>query len=67
MKNLYRGAMGAVALAGASLASATSTAVDVTATVTSIADQLVPIGLIGTAVLAVIVAVKAFKWIRRAF
>lgn len=39
--------------------------VDVTSTVTTISDQLGPIGLIGVAVLGVTVAVKAFKWVRR--
>jgi hypothetical protein len=41
-------------------------AVDVTATVTDIGAQLVPIGLIGVAVLGIFVAVKAFHWVRRA-
>ena len=40
-------------------------AVDVSGTVTTIGEQLVPIGLIGVAVLGVFVAVKAFKWVRR--
>lgn len=40
--------------------------VDVAAVVTDIGAQLVPIGLIGAAVLLVFVAVKAFKWVRGA-
>lgn len=47
-------------------AQASAAAVDVTATVTDIGAQLVPIGLIGVAVLGVFVAVKAFKWVRKA-
>jgi len=41
-------------------------AIDVTAVVTDIGAQLVPVGLIGGAVLLVIFAIKAFKWVRRA-
>lgn len=41
-------------------------AIDVTAVVTDIAAQAAPIGLIGGAVLLIFVAVKAFKWVRRA-
>jgi hypothetical protein len=51
-----------VAAAGA----ANAAAVDVAATVTDIGAQLVPIGLIGAAVLGIFVAVKGFKWVRRA-
>lgn len=47
-------------------ASANAAAVDVTAIVTDIAAQAAPIGLIGSAVLLIFVAVKAFKWVRRA-
>lgn len=49
---------------GASMAHAA--AVDVGAVVTDIGAQLTPIGLIGAAVLLVVVAVAAFKWVRRA-
>lgn len=66
MRALSRGLVGLGGVVAAGVASATSTAVDVAATVTSIGDQLVPIGLVGAAVLGVIVAVKAFKWVRRA-
>jgi hypothetical protein len=45
---------------------ATGSGVDVTSTVTSITDQLAPIGLIGGAVLGVFVALKGYKWVRRA-
>jgi hypothetical protein len=56
-------AVGAVALGVASQANA---AVDVTAVKTAIDDTLTPIGLLGGAVLLVIVGVKTYKWIRRA-
>jgi hypothetical protein len=41
-------------------------AVDVTSTVSEITGALAPIGLIGAAVLGVLVAVKIYKWVRRA-
>lgn len=41
-------------------------AVDVAAVVTDIGAQLVPVGLIGSAVLLLIVGIKAYKWVRRA-
>ena len=41
-------------------------AIDVTAIVTDIGNQLGPIGLIGIAVMGVMVAVKAFRWVRAA-
>lgn len=47
-------------------AAANAAAIDVTTVVTSITDNLVPIGLIGGAVLGVTVALKAYHWIRRA-
>lgn len=56
----------AAAAAGAAAANAAGTGVDVTATVSTITDQLAPIGLVGAAVLGVVVAVKAFKWVRAA-
>ncbi|MEO7702916.1 MAG: major capsid protein [Opitutus sp.] len=40
--------------------------VDVTSVVTSITGALVPIGSIGLAVLGVLVAIKIYKWVRRA-
>lgn len=45
---------------------AQAAAVDVTSVVTDIAAQAAPIGLIGGAILLIFVAVKAFKWVRRA-
>lgn len=41
-------------------------AIDVGDTVTEIGAQAAPIALIGGAVLAIVVAVKAFKWVRSA-
>src|SRR5690606_21192907 len=40
--------------------------VDVSATVAAIGDALGPIGQIGIAVLGVLVAIKVYKWVRRA-
>jgi len=40
---------------------------DVSAVVTEIGDTLTPVGAIGVAVLLLIVGIKAFKWVRRAF
>jgi len=39
---------------------------DVTGVVTEIADTLTPVGLIGIAVLSLLVGIEAFKWVRRA-
>lgn len=47
-------------------ASANAAAVDVADLVTSIGAQAVPVGLVGTAVLTIYAAVKAFKWVRSA-
>jgi len=55
-----------VAVSSTVAMAAPGAAVDVTDTVGTIANQLVPIGLIGAAVLGVVVAIKAYKWIRRA-
>lgn len=41
-------------------------AIDVTDVVTEIGATLAPIGLLGSAVLLVVVAIKAFHWVRRA-
>lgn len=60
----FKRKMAALAAATGAMA-ANAAAVDVTGTVTTIGEQLVPIGLIGVAVLGVYVAVKAFKWVRR--
>lgn len=55
-------AAGALALA----ATGAQAAIDVTSVVSEIDDTVAPIGLIGAAVLLVVVAVAAFKWVRRA-
>jgi len=47
-------------------ASAFAVAVDVTAVETDIEAQLAPVATIGGAVLLLLVAIKAFKWVRRA-
>lgn len=55
---------------GAAMASASNTAsaaIDVSAIVTEINGVVAPVGLIGVAVLTLIVAIKAYKWVRRAF
>ena len=65
MNAVKRAVLGGAALASAGLANATSSAVDVTAVVTSISDQLVPVGLIGAGVLLLTVGIKAYKWVRR--
>lgn len=46
--------------------SAHAAPVDVTALVADIAAQVAPIALVGGAVLLVMIAVKAFRWIRAA-
>lgn len=56
-------AITAIGFAGAS---AQAAAVDVAAVVTDIGAQIAPITAIGGAVLTVFVAIKAFKWVRRA-
>lgn len=55
---------GGSALAFSAVSSAA--AVDVADVVTDIGAQLVPVGLIGSAVLLLIVGIKAYKWVRRA-
>lgn len=56
--------------AGASLLAATvaanAAAIDVADVVTDISAQAAPVGLIGAAVLILVVGVKAFKWVRGA-
>ncbi|MES2581345.1 MAG: major capsid protein [Pseudomonadota bacterium] len=47
-------------------ATASHAAIDVTGVVTEIAAAATPVGLIGSAVLLIVVAVKAFKWVRSA-
>ena len=59
--------LASVAFASIQSQAAMAAGIDVTSTVTAIGDALVPIGLIGAAVLGVVVALKAFHWVRRAF
>lgn len=63
-KTFNRSLVAAGALAGT--AAANAAAVDVAAVVTDIGAQIAPITSIGGAVLTVYVAIKAFKWVRRA-
>lgn len=61
------GLLAFVATAASALAlPASAAAVDVTAVTTAISDTLTPIGAIGAGVLLVIVAIKTYKWVRRA-
>lgn len=62
--NASRTPVVALTLLGASAAQAA--AIDVAAVVTDIGAQSVPVGLVGAAVLLLIVGIKAFKWVRRA-
>lgn len=63
-----KAALVALALVAASAVStvAQAAAVDVTALNTDIGAQITPIVAVGGAVLLVLVAVKAFKWVRSA-
>lgn len=54
-----------LALAAGATASQAA-AIDVAATVTDITAQLVPIGLIGAAIMGVYLAIKAYHWVRKA-
>lgn len=63
-KNVQRGLLAAGVLFAT--ASAQAAAIDVSAVVTDIGAQAVPIGLIGGAVLLIYLGVKAFKWVRAA-
>ena len=45
---------------------ANAAAIDVSAVVSEIGAQAAPVAAIGGAVLALIVAIKAFQWVRRA-
>ena len=56
----------AAALGALALTNNAHAAIDVTAVVTAINDTITPIGLIGAAVLVVVVSIAAFKWVRRA-
>lgn len=61
----FSAAAAAATLALAS-AQASAAAIDVSSTVTDIGAQLVPIGLIGAAIMGVFLAIKAYHWVRRA-
>lgn len=63
-KQIQRGLVAAGVLAAT--ASANAAAIDVAAVVTDIAAQATPVGLIGAAVLLLVVGIKAFKWVRAA-
>jgi hypothetical protein len=56
----------AAAVGALALANNAHAAIDVTGVVAEIADTIGPIGLIGAAVLLVVVAIASFKWVRRA-
>lgn len=66
MQNRNTVATTAALAAGGLVASSAASAIDVAAVVTEIDATVAPIGLIGSAVLLVIVAIKAYKWVRRA-
>lgn len=53
-------------LANLGLLNVAHAAIDVTSVVTEIQGALGPIGLIGGAVLIVIVSIAAYRWVRRA-
>lgn len=55
-----------VAVAAAALATSAQAAIDVSGVTSEISGVLAPVGLIGAGVLLVIVAIKAFKWVRSA-
>lgn len=63
-KQIQRGLVAAGVLAAT--ASANAAAIDVASVVTDIAAQATPVGLIGAAVLLLVVGIKAFKWVRAA-
>lgn len=64
MKFVKRASVAASALVG--VAAANAAAVDVTGVVTEIGAQIPSIVAVGGAVLAVVVSVKAFRWVRSA-
>ena len=53
------------ALAFIAATNAQAAAVDVSAVVTEIGAQAGPVSLIGTAILALFVGIKAFKWVQK--
>ena len=62
--NIRRGLLAVGALAGSAASQAAP--VDVAALTADIAGQAAPVVAVGGAVLLIVVAVKAFKWIRSA-
>lgn len=65
MKTLFPSLLLAM-VASVATVPAMAAAIDVSAVVTEISAQLAPIGLLGSAVLLIVVALKAFQWVRRA-
>lgn len=63
-KTFNRGLVAAGSLLGTVAANAA--AIDVSDLVTDIGAQAAPVGLVGVAVLMIVGAVKAFKWVRAA-
>jgi hypothetical protein len=57
---------GSTALALAAVSTASQAAIDVSAVVIELTGVLAPVGAIGAAVLLIIVAIKAFKYVRGA-
>lgn len=69
MRKFSNGLRAALVLAASAVASLPAFAadpIDVTAVTTAIPTYVGPIGEIGGAVLLVLLAVKGFKWVRRA-
>ena len=60
----YLPAMALVAVSSTSFAA--TTPIDVTAVTDAVAAVATPVGLIGAAVLILTVAIKSYKWVRRA-
>lgn len=60
-----RRAAAVAALAVIAATNAQAAAVDVSAVVTEIGAQAGPVSLIGTAILALFVGIKAFKWVQK--
>jgi len=63
---IFAAALAAFAVAPPALASGGGGGVDVSGVVSAINDAVGPIGQIGAAVLLVLVAIKVYKWVRRA-
>lgn len=68
MRKLQNPAVKVIVLAALAVSSSVvlAAAPDVSATVTAIGEATTPIGLIGIASLGVLVAIKVYKWVRRA-